>query len=365
MDNFPKMKFFVVLVLIFLVVCFVVCAAPEKGIAAESKVVNLKVVAHIPPTYRDAFYAKKRMVDYINHFGKVCNLSAEFYHSETVYKAKEILPSCMQGNIDIAVGVPPSYIEGSLPGLGITSLPGIWKDRYVHRSGTRRGTPYFNYVTRQYNRVGLLLLGATFFGSMEVLCNKPVKTLEDWKGIRVRTLGASDAKAFELINAVPVTITSAEIYTSLQRGIINAVLSTDLVFEGRRLYEVASYQINLGFFPLEMHCIINQAKFNSLTKEQQKVILNASELWAHDANTSEAVGMYMGIRHSLEKKYGVHQIYLSENELARLKKAMEPAVDWWKNRVGKEVADEATKAIHDSQDESLPKWGIIDLIVPE
>jgi hypothetical protein len=44
---------------------------------------------------------------------------------------------------------------------------------------------------------------------------------------------------------------------------------------------------------------------------------------------------------------------------------MEPAVDWWKNRVGKEVADEATKAIHDSQDESLPKWGIIDLIVPE
>lgn len=348
--------------LVLIITSFLLFSAMENAIA-EQKSVLLKVATHMPPAYGDAFYSLKRIADYINLHGRKYNLSAEFSHSEAIYKATEILPASISGTLDIGTQAGP-YMEGSIPALGVAALPFIWKDFYAEREAGRRGTPYFNFLDREFAKRGLVLLSVSALGPQEFLCNKPIRKLEDWKGIKFRVAGTADAKSVQLLGAAPISMPSPEIYTSLQRGVVNAVQGLDNTFASRRLYEVAKYQIDLGAFTMNWCIFINQKKFQSLSEEQKKVVLNAGEVAGHDISVSETYGGFMGMRSFLEHK-GVEQIYLSKEEITRHKKALEPVKEWWRKQVGEALGDEGIKAALVSQNEELPKWGKLDLVLPE
>lgn len=336
----------------------------DAAAASKDKPVTLKMSTYLTPSYKDGFYANKKMVDYINLHGKKCNLSAEFFHSGTVYKAKELLPGCMTGSLDIGGLVAP-YVEGSIPALGVSSLPFAWENFYVHRDGTRRGSPYFNFLADEYAKRGLVLLSQSPVGPQEFVSSIPLMKIEDWKGLKVRVSGAVYSKAMQTIGASPISMPSGEVYTSLQRGVVDAAQGLDITFKARKLFEVTKHQINFGCFAMEWTIFMNKVKFDSLSKDQQKVVLNAAELCGHDMSTSEVLGGFMGLRSSLENKNGIKQIYYSKNEHNRFKKAMEPVVDWWTEKVGEKMAKKALKAVRDSQDVGIPSWGKLDLILPE
>ena len=90
----------------------------------------------------------------INQYGKIRGLSAELYHSQTVYKAKEMLPALISGSIDIGIFMAP-YVEGTMPIFGTTDLPFVWGDGYTQREGSRKGSPYFNLVAEECHKKGL------------------------------------------------------------------------------------------------------------------------------------------------------------------------------------------------------------------
>ncbi|WP_299979928.1 TRAP transporter substrate-binding protein [Desulfobacula sp.] len=365
MENFINKKtMFLCLLITIVTFAFIGLKLTDVAAASENKPVILKMSTYLTPSYKDGFYANKRMVDYINLHGKKCNLSAEFFHSGTVYKAKELLPSCMTGSLDIGGLVAP-YVEGSIPALGVSSLPFAWESFYVHRDGTRRGSPYFNFLADEYAQRGLVLLSQSPVGPQEFISSKPLLKLEDWKGLKVRVSGAVYSKAMQTIGAVPISMPSGEVYTSLQRGVVDAAQGLDITFKARKLYEVTKHQINFSCFDMEWTIFMNKKKFDSLSKDQQKVVMNAAEICGHDMSTSEVLGGFMGLRSSLEKKNGINQIYYSENEYKRFKKAMEPVVEWWTKKVGKETAQKALRAVRDSQDVGIPSWGKLDLILPE
>jgi TRAP-type C4-dicarboxylate transport system substrate-binding protein len=352
-------------VMMLLVITIGIFRGMNEACATESSGVTLKIATHITPGYRDAFNANKRMVDYVNSFGKQYNMNAEFYHSGTVYKAKDLLPACSKGTIDIVLTLAASYIEGSVPGLGATALPFMWQNPYVHRFGTKRGTAYFKFVNQQFERLGIMLLGLTDGSVIEFISTKPLRKLEDWSGLKIRVAGASYAKAMQALGAAPVTMPSGEVYTSLQRGVVDAAHCPDITIQSRRLYEIAKYQTNLGCFVQELTAFMNKAKFEKLSDDQKRVILNAATYWAHDTGGSDVFGHYLGMRYSAEAKHGVEQIYLSGTETARINKALRPVLEWWKGKVKEEIAKEAISSIKESQDVGLPNWGQIDLIMPE
>jgi TRAP-type mannitol/chloroaromatic compound transport system substrate-binding protein len=51
--------------------------------------------------------------------------------------------------------------------------------------------------------------------------NKPINSLEDWKGLKLRTAGFTTGKILQLLGAAPTNIPFAEVYESLQRGVID------------------------------------------------------------------------------------------------------------------------------------------------
>ena len=170
---------------------------PFDIIAAQDKPVKLKFATQLPPSYGDVFYSAKRMADYINYHGKKYNLSCEFYHSDTVYKSKAIFPSAMSGTLDIGHVVLP-YIEGSIPVVGALSLPFLWDNYFIHREAIRRDKPLFKFLSKKFEENNVVLLIQAAIPSEEVISIEPIKTIDDWKGLKVRTAGVSYSKTIKV-----------------------------------------------------------------------------------------------------------------------------------------------------------------------
>jgi len=345
--------------------CFVmaIAAVGLPGVSsASNKPVKLKVVTYLPKAaYGTAVDPCQLMVDYINLYGKSRGLSAEFYHSQTVYKAKEMLPALISGSIDIAMFMGPG-IEGTLPFFGATDLPFIWGDVYIHREGARKGSPFFNVISKECSKKGLQLLALPSSSTESLLVREPLTKLEDFKGLKIRVAGAVYAKALQSIGAVPISMPSSEVYTSLQRGVVDASMGLDMTFYGRKLGEVAKYLVDLHAFRFDFPALMNKGSFERLSEEQKKVVWNAAEWYRYTFSVSEMTSDSKQMRNLFKKVYKVKEIYISESEKARINKAMwGPTVKWWKKRVGPELADKILKAIEESKNWRKSKFGFLDL----
>jgi TRAP-type mannitol/chloroaromatic compound transport system substrate-binding protein len=109
---------------------------------------------------------------------------------------------------------------------------------------------------------------------------KPVRTLEDLKGLKLRTAGAWLEMSKEM-GAAPVTTAGGEIYTALERGVIDATEWGTLwenISPG--FYKVAKYLIIPGVHqptaPFEL--VINKAAWGKLNARDQKLVEQAAKL---------------------------------------------------------------------------------------
>src|SRR5688572_7741016 len=57
------------------------------------------------------------------------------------------------------------------------------------------------------------------FGPQVFYCNKPIRTVDDIKGLKVRSFTPSMAALIQHLGATPITLQFSEVYTSLQRGV--------------------------------------------------------------------------------------------------------------------------------------------------
>lgn len=104
--------------------------------------------------------------------------------------------------------------------------------------------------------------------------NKPIKSLEDIKGLRMRIPGLG-GKVFKNAGGNPVLMAGAEIYTALERGIIDA---TEWIapFHDLRLGldRVAKYYYYPGWHEpgTELELIINQTSWEELPPHLQEIV---------------------------------------------------------------------------------------------
>lgn len=109
---------------------------------------------------------------------------------------------------------------------------------------------------------------------------KPVRTLDDLKGLKLRTAGAW-LEISQTLGAAPVTMPGAEVYTSLERGAIDAT-EWGTLYENisSGFHKIAKYVIIPGVHqpvaPFEV--MINKDAFAALSERDQKLVELAAKL---------------------------------------------------------------------------------------
>lgn len=177
------------------------------------------------------------------------------------------------------------------------------------------------------NSMGLKIVTANWaYGERHTLTTKPVKTVEDLKGLQIRVpTNQIQTKGFEVLGATPVGMSLGDVYTALQQGTIDGGENPLSTLYGRKHHEVAKYLILDGHVLNFTNWICSSMWFDSLTEEQQKALVETG----HEAGVynnelqAQANDYYRG----LMEKEGVTVVVPDEEVLKGFR---EKAQDFYK-----------------------------------
>lgn len=211
------------------------------------------------------------------------------YGAGSLYNAKTIMPAISKDQVDIGilhvalVGRRSAVLEF----IGSFGAQGCW-DSYDH---------YFRFLdtpaVRQMASAEFekyfksRLLGALAFGTGLVgRRDKPIEAVADYKGLKMRTSGTAQATMYKALGAIPVGLSSKEIYTALQRGTIEGATSGVSRWRRSKLYEVAPYLTVDPTLPyLSMWLVINEKAWKKLSGADRKIFTDTAreiEAWTRD-----------------------------------------------------------------------------------
>jgi TRAP-type C4-dicarboxylate transport system substrate-binding protein len=194
---------------------------------------------------------------------------------------------------------------------------------------TQVSTDFYNkHKPKEWNDVHVLYV--TNPGPIIVLMgSKPVKTLEDLKGIKIRAVGQM-SDIIKALGGVPVPLGMPDVYDALRRGVIDGVtvdLSTLKYWKFAEVikFVTADWQLGNGY---TFYFVMNKNKWNALAPDIQKIFTEV----ANEAREKQAVlWNEMDIEgRDLFKSQGGQVISLSDAEAAKWLKAVEPVIGSYK-----------------------------------
>jgi len=101
---------------------------------------------------------------------------------------------------------------------------------------------------------------------------KPLKTVEDFKGLKARTDAKNTAMTLKALGGAPVSLPFGELSVAIERGMVDAFISAHSPMLGSRMYESAKY---IDEWPLSVTTwgvFINQKALDALPKDLRAAV---------------------------------------------------------------------------------------------
>lgn len=159
-----------------------------------------------------------------------------------------------------------SYFAGKDPAFGLIANPvGAWSDPqqmfdFIAEGG---GKEFMNELMEPY---GLHFIGATTPGLEALVSKVPIDGVDALKGVKIRAPEGLVQQVFAAAGAAPVNLPGSEVFTSLDKGVIDAadysVFSTN---QAQGLNDVATHPVYPGFHSMPLVEIsMNKEKWDAL-----------------------------------------------------------------------------------------------------
>jgi len=122
-----------------------------------------------------------------------------------------------------------------------------------------------------------------------VWTTKPVKTLADLKGMKLRSPGGMQTAYIKALGAEPVFMPLGDVYMAMDTGTIDGLVTCPPLVLAFKLYEVAKYGVKATFGCVSEGVVMNKKTWDKTPPDLQKIIL-------------EVVGNPFATTHGLDKK---------------------------------------------------------------
>lgn len=261
----------------------------------------------------------------------------EFYYGGTLTKGAQAYDGIVNGISDVAAAAT-GWNAGRFPLTRITDIPLGWTSS---RQASLASWDYYKkFKPKEWDETHLLFLYTDAIGNLHT--KKPVKSISDLKGMQIRGTG-SDVPLIKAMGGTPVGMPWGEVYLSLQRGIVEGMISNYASFQAAKLAEVTDYTTEHNVRSAGFWVAMNKDKWNSLSPDVQKVINEVSE------EAVAAVGQALDDAQAAGRQYVIDSgnkiITPTDADKARFDEALTPIRDEWVKEVegkglpGKEVLE--------------------------
>jgi len=138
-------------------------------------------------------------------------------------------------------------------------------------------------------------------GPGAVHTKKPVKTLEDLAGVKLR-VGGGGVRMAEALGATPVAMPAPKAYEAIQKGVADGAMFPFEAIRGFRLGELVDYHLEIpgGLYTTPFAVMMNPAKYESLSDEHKKVLTDlggvaGAKILGQGWDAADAVGRQAAI----------------------------------------------------------------------
>jgi TRAP-type C4-dicarboxylate transport system substrate-binding protein len=240
---------------------------PSRGAFAQAEV-ELKLHSFVPPTHSiwvDPLTPWSKEVEKRSGGKMVVRM---FPSMQLGGKPPELYRQMVQGIADIVFTLP-GYTSGDFPMMSLTELPGTAQDA---EDGTRKLWQNMEFFKEEFKDAKVLMLWNSDTAGLMTRA-KPVRTLEDLKGMRIRTPSAAQSAQLTALGATPVDMPVTQIYNAIERGVIDGTMIPLSAMLDFKLLEVVKYltvDAPLGRSPFLV--AMQRKRYESLPPDLKKII---------------------------------------------------------------------------------------------
>ena len=202
-------------------------------------------------------------------------IKIQVYANSTLGGDRELLESCKDGDIPFVVQNTAPQVT-FMPDLAVFDVPCAFENLEECRE-VLDDPDFSSLVSGVYEKGGYQLLGIADQGFRVMSTNKPVRSIKDFKGQKIRTMENPFHLAFwKAIGANPTPMSFAEVYIGLQQHTIDAQENPYEVIVSNRLYEQQDYVVETNHLPHLITLIMNDEFFRDMPAEDQKIMKEAA-----------------------------------------------------------------------------------------
>ena len=205
----------------------------------------------------------------------------------SIVKHSETLDAISSGILDGHV-TATGYFSGKDPAFGlIGNTVGAWGDPnemllFMEHGG---GTELLREIYQPY---GVYFIGASATGLEAFVSKVPLDGVDDLKGLKLRAPEGLVQAVFAAAGATPVNLPGSEVYTSLDKGVIDAadytVFSTN---EQQGMHKIAKHPVYPGFHSMPVLDVsINQKTWDSMSPDLQAILTMSVRDFARQMTSS-------------------------------------------------------------------------------
>jgi TRAP-type C4-dicarboxylate transport system substrate-binding protein len=244
------------------------------ALAVDIKLAHEEITGGMEDLYAKNFKERveKRLPDW----------NVEIYPVGVLGDAQDQAEQVMNGVINFDITC--SNIGVFIPMIRIFAVPFVWsRDNAVNSKIMESSPALYEILGKAIDEKGMKLLSVFPEGWQIWSSNKPLKTPEDFKNLRIRVMADPLlAEVYKSYGANPQHVPYAEIYSALQLKQIDANIQPYFAHEEMSFYEQQDYMTNAFEIPFASAFVANLEWFNSLTPaEQEAVRLSATEAIAY------------------------------------------------------------------------------------
>jgi TRAP-type C4-dicarboxylate transport system substrate-binding protein len=303
---------FVLLVAIIVSSCTQPTAAPEEPIkiifasASSAEIIGGPTTTEI---FEEIEQETNGRVQFEQHWGG------------SLLGATDLYDGVVQGVCDMAM-VGLTYVPGRFPLIEIVELPlGYTKMSIANQVVDDVLNKYHFEELNDTHMWSHHAIGSFYLG-----CTKPVRKLDDFKGLKLRSM-SSAAPQIEALGAAPVMMPIFEAYEAMMRGLVDGTITGASGHLGIKLYEVENYATEMSFMAPTMVFpqVISKDKWNSLPPDIQEIFNEKAEdykIKSGEWGDREDAKIF-----DIFEQYDVEVIYLPQEEQDRISKVMEEVIE--------------------------------------
>lgn len=182
----------------------------------------------------------------------------------------------VQTGSNIGLLTDAGRFSGNLMEIGILDAPYLF-DTYEEGNKIVQ-SELFKGWTDRLQKDGYRVCSFNWYqGPRNFITNKPIRTMTDLKGLKIRT-GSSPVwqATVEAFGCKPTSLAQGEVYSAIQQKVVDGAEQQDMATYGLKLYEVTKYITRTQHFQLLTGLVVSESWFRKLPEAYQKLLIEES-----------------------------------------------------------------------------------------